>query len=120
MEAALREASEAVAAQLGPLQRELVYARALAAEMRARGHVVSVEHPVPVVYVASDGFEVPVGTERADMVVDNKAVVEAKIGAALPAAGSVQATRYCATLGIRDGFVVAFSRAGGAQTWRVC
>jgi len=120
MEATLREASGRVAAQLGPLQREVVYSRALAAELRARNHVVSVEHPVPVIYVASDGFGVPVGTERADIVVDNKTVVEAKIGAALPAAAATQAARYCATLGLHDGFVIAFSREGGAQTWRAC
>lgn len=119
MEAAVRDASVRVAEQLGPLQRELSYSRALAAELRARGHVVSVEHPVPVSYVASDGFRVPIGTERADLVVDNKMVIEAKIGAALPAAAEIQAGRYCATLGLETGFVVAFSREGGAQTWRV-
>ena len=95
MEAVVTEAVAKVVAQLGPTHREAVYQRALAAELRARGHVVALEAPVPITYVATDGFPHPVGTERADLTIDLKHVLELKVG---PADGAPQAARYAATL----------------------
>lgn len=112
MQAALQRAADLVAAQLGADHREAVYQRALAAELRATGCVVAVEAPVVVSYVASDGFSCPVAAERADMVVDGKAVVELKVGAA---DGAPQARRYARALGLAQAWVVAFRRDAAAE-----
>lgn len=72
------------------------------------GHVVGLEVPVPITYVASDGFAHPVGTERADLTVDLQYVIELKVG---PANGSFQATRYAATLKLVP-LVVNIKRTG--------
>lgn len=98
METIVNEAMAKVIGQLGPNHREAVYQRALGAELRARGHVVALEAPVPITYVASDGFPHPVGTERADLVVDLKHVIELKVGTAN---GEPQAARYAATLNLQ-------------------
>ena len=113
MDDSLAHASARVAAQLGPLQREAAYQRALAAELRAVGCVVSVEHPVVVMYTPIDGVAVPVDSLRADLVVDGKAVVECKVALTVTADAKAQARRYATTLGLTP-YVVAFRRSGGA------
>ena len=110
MEFALTDAATRVLNQLGPMHRECVYAKALAAELAARGHHVSVEHPVVVSYTASDGYACVVATERADIVVDTKVVVEVKVAHSVSDAAMLQAGRYATTLKYDVGFVVAFSR----------
>ena len=87
-----------------------MYAKALAAELAARGYHVSVEHPVVVTYTASDGYACAVATERADIVVDTKAVVEVKIADSVTDAAVMQVGRYAATLKYNVGFAIAFSR----------
>ena len=108
MEAVVNEALERVVTQLGFMHREAVYQRALGAELRARGHVVALEAPVPITYLASDGFPHPVGTERADIVVDMKYVIELKVGAAN---GEAQALRYAKTLNL-TAFTACISKTG--------
>ncbi len=111
----LEEACARVAVKLGPLHREVVYQKALAAELRAHGHCVSVEAPVPIVYTPSDGMPVIVAVERADLVVDQKLVIEVKVAATVTTDARIQAERYGAALNMVAA-VVAFGRQGG----RVC
>lgn len=108
METIVNEALARVVGQLGSNHREAVYQRALAAELRSRGHVVALEVPVPINYVATDGFPHPVGTERADLVVDLKYVIELKVGTAN---GEPQASRYAQTLQL-DAIVINIQRNG--------
>ena len=110
VEAVLRIAATRVSSQLGSLHREAVYQRALAAELRANGYVVSVEHPVPITYTDSAGHVHPLATERADLVVDNTAVIEIKVAENTSAAACDQARRYGAALSMAP-FVVTFGSA---------
>ena len=110
MEEAVDDAAQRVMNQLGPLHRECVYTRALAVELQARGMHASVEHPVPIVYKASNGYLNTIATERADIVINGSTVIEAKVGDTITDAAITQATRYAAYLGAASAYVVAFSR----------
>lgn len=68
---------------------ESVYVAALAEELTRRGHRVRREARFPVLYK-----EVRVGWHRADMLVDEKVLVEAKATEALPAYAERQVLSY--------------------------
>lgn len=59
---------------LGPGLLESVYEIVLASELKNRGYKVQREHPIPIVY---DGMRFEVGF-RADLVVEDKIIVEIK------------------------------------------
>lgn len=94
----LRAAAARVYQQLGHREREAVYQRALAAELESMKYTCVCEHPVPVVYAASDGRLTTVAHERADIAVTQpdefgKAgliVLEIKRGAGPSVAGLVK------------------------------
>jgi GxxExxY protein len=72
---------------------EPVYLRALAIELRERGHVVDREVNVPVTYKGAD-----IGWQRVDMIVDRMLVVEVKSTADLHSSARRQLQNYlCAT-----------------------
>ena len=119
MEVMIADAAQRVMNQLGPLHRECVYTRALAAELRARGLHASVEHPVPVVYEASNGFKDTVATERADIYINETSVIEAKVGDTITEAAILQAERYARALDAANAFVVVFSRQNSVCTTKI-
>lgn len=74
---------------LGPGLLETVYQAALAYELQKRGHSVSVERGIPAYY---DEVKLDLGF-RADIVVDNKVIVECKsIEALAPVHGKILLT----------------------------
>lgn len=112
MDATLEEVCSRIIRKLGPDQRECVYAKAVSVELQARGHHVTLEYPVPIFYTPSDGHPCYLGTERADIVVDNKCVLEIKIANNVTEIALTQARRYATTLALNSAYVLAFSRLG--------
>jgi len=100
----LRNSAKRVADQLGHREREAVYQRALAAEFEALGYTSECEYPVSVVYQTSDGRQITLAHERADIAVrlpSGLIIVEVKRGAQLPALvkeGLEQSRRYASHL----------------------
>jgi GxxExxY protein len=68
------DAAYRVHVTLGPGLLESVYSVALAHELKKRGLIVAIEHTIPVVY---DGVKISNGF-RADIIVENKVIVELK------------------------------------------
>ena len=68
------EISLAIHRQLGPGLLESVYEAILAHELRKRGHYVEAQEPIPIVW---DGVKLD-ESFRADLIVDEKLLVELK------------------------------------------
>lgn len=125
--------AEAAREQLGPLQRECVYQRALYEELQADNYTCSMEAPVPVVYTIERNGEpqrnITLAHERADILVHEEGrlyVIEIKRGNALEE-GFAQALRYSQNLQaaghtVAAVFSVAFPKiyktAGVLFKWR--
>ncbi|MCI0747639.1 MAG: GxxExxY protein [Verrucomicrobia subdivision 3 bacterium] len=88
---------------LGPGFLESVYQKALAHELRKAGLNVEWEKPIAVTY---DG--VPVGDVSADMLVENKVMLELKANHALAPANEVQLVNYLTATGIEIGLLLNF------------
>lgn len=97
---------------LGPGLLESVYSAALAYELKKRGLEVVIEQPIPVIYEA---VKLEVGF-RADLIVENKVVVEIKsIEAIAPVHGKILLTYLRLTnkkLGLLINFNVALLKDG--------
>ncbi|HJQ20748.1 MAG TPA: GxxExxY protein [Gemmatimonadaceae bacterium] len=100
-------ASHEVYKQLGFGFREHVYVKALERELRARGHQVSREVSVVVMY---KGHELT--TERMDMVVDDQVVVETKCTVRLEQSASRQLYNYLRATRIEVGLLLHFGVRG--------
>jgi GxxExxY protein len=88
---------------LGPGFLESVYQRALAHELRKAGLNIDYEKPIVVHY---DG--IAVGDFSADMVVENRVILEMKASQALVAAHEVQLVNYLTATGIEIGLLLNF------------
>ena len=88
---------------LGPGFLESVYQKALAHELRKAGLNVEWEKPVAVTY---DG--VPVGDFAADLLVENKVMLELKANHALSPVNEVQLVNYLTATGIEIGLLLNF------------
>ena len=88
---------------LGPGFLESVYQKALAHELRKAGLQVECEQPIAVQY---DG--VPVGEFSADMLVEDRVMLELKANQALAPANEVQLVNYLTATGIEIGLLVNF------------
>ena len=88
---------------LGPGFLESVYQKALAHELRKAGLKVECEKPITVYY---DG--VPVGDFSADMLVEDRVVLELKANQALAPANEVQLVNYLTATGIEVGLLLNF------------
>ena len=88
---------------LGPGFLESVYQKALAHELRKAGLIVEWERPIAVFY---DG--VPVGDFSADMVVENRVMLELKANHAIAPANEVQLVNYLTATGIEIGLLLNF------------
>jgi len=91
---------------LGPGSVEKVYENALSAELRTAGMSVSQQHPMKVTYKGSI-----VGEFTADLVVDDKVIVEVKAVSQLLKDHEVQLVNYLRGTGINVGLLVNFGRS---------
>ena len=82
---------------------EFVYSLAMEQELLARGHTVEREVGVPVIYKAK-----LLTTQRVDMIVDGKVVVENKAGPLLPPTARLQALSYVRSTHLEVGLVLHF------------
>lgn len=88
---------------LGPGFLESVYQKALAHELREAGLKVECEKPITVRY---DG--VVVGDFSADMLVEDRVMLELKANQALAPANEVQLVNYLTATGIEVGLLLNF------------
>jgi len=88
---------------LGPGRRENVYSRAMEAELGIRRHDVAREFSARVFYKGRE-----IATERLDMVVDGRVVVEIKAGDALPPSAVQQVYGYLRSTNLSVGLVIHF------------
>lgn len=99
------DAAYAVHVTLGPGLLESVYEMALSHELRKRGFRVERQVPIPVEY---DGQRVDEGF-RADLVVENKVVVELKSVEELHPVHPKQLLTYLRLGGFRLGLLINFN-----------
>ncbi len=90
---------------LGPGLFESVYEAIMARELEKRGLRVATQEPVPVVY---DGTRFEIGF-RADLVVENKVIVEIKSIAELTAVHKKQLLTYLRLADKRLGLLINFN-----------
>ena len=90
--------------RLGPGLLESAYRKCLAYELRARGFEVAEEQPVPVVY---DEVKLECGF-RADLVVNNRVVIELKAKSAIHPVDKAQTLSHLRLLGLRVGLLINF------------
>jgi GxxExxY protein len=98
------EAAIAVHRELGPGLLETVYEAALARELSARGLKVARQVPVPITYKGvqfDEGF-------RADLIVENKVILELKSVERVTAAHKKQVQTYLKLTGCRLGYLLNF------------
>ncbi|OGV70903.1 MAG: GxxExxY protein [Lentisphaerae bacterium RIFOXYA12_FULL_48_11] len=88
---------------LGPGFLESVYQNALAFELREAGLKVELEKDITVKY-----RDTVIGTFVADMLVDNRVVVENKAVQTLAVAHEVQLVNYLTATGIDEGLLLNF------------
>ena len=91
---------------LGPGFLESIYEKALAHELSKIGLNVVCQHPIQVTY---DG--IVVGDFFADMVIENRIIVENKAVSALVKAHEVQLVHYLTATGIEIGLLINFGAA---------
>jgi len=88
---------------LGPGFLESVYQKALRLELQRNGCRVETEKPLKVVYEG-----VVVGDFVADLLIDDRLVVELKAVQALAVAHEVQSVNYLVATGINDALLLNF------------
>ena len=122
MDLTIKASAERVIDQLGPRQREVVYAKALALELREGANMsIQVEPPIPVVYTPTNGVGVIVGVERADLMVMSPwlAIIECKIAECVTDDHAAQARRYAQNCNTADCYAVCFGRSGAVDVVQV-
>ncbi|MEA1962363.1 MAG: GxxExxY protein [Bacillota bacterium] len=82
---------------------EKVYENALAVELRKRGLTVVQQHPINVYYE-----DILVGEYCADLIIENKIVVELKAISTLTKAHEVQLVNYLKATGMQVGLLINF------------
>ena len=91
--------------QIGPGLLESVYERVMMYELEKKRFRVEQQRPVPLVY---EEIEMPVGF-RADLVVNNKVVVEVKSVEALAPVYAKQLRTYLIAMDLRLGLLINFN-----------
>lgn len=99
----MMDCAKAIRKQLGPGYPEAVYKNAMVIELRKRNLPFLTEIPINVLY---DG--IVVGSYKADIVVDNRLVLELKATNGLTISNEVQLVNYLTATGIDDGFLINF------------
>ncbi len=82
---------------------EKVYENALALELKQRGLQIEQQAPVQVYYAGQ-----PIGRYFADLLVENKVIVELKTAEAISAAHEAQLVNYLRATGIEVGLILNF------------
>lgn len=95
--------SKNIRRQLGPGYLESVYKNAMVVELRKNHLFYAIEQPIRVLY---DG--VVVGDFKADIVVENRLILELKAIQSLSVAHEVQLVNYLTSTGIDDGLLINF------------
>lgn len=99
----IKEAAYQVRLALAPGYLESVYRNALLVELRLRGLKAESECPVTVSY---KGFSV--GEFRADIIVENKVILELKACRELTQSHHIQLINYLMATGIDDGYLINY------------
>lgn len=99
-------AAHSVHKELGQGFLEKVYKNALAIELREAGVECALEVPMSVLYRG-----LVVGDYIADMVVENKIIVEAKTVSELNSVHEVQLVNYLKATGVQVGLLINFGRS---------
>lgn len=99
----MMDCAKAVRKQLGPGYLEAVYKNAMVIELRKHNLPFLTEVPLNVLY---DG--IVVGSYKADIVVDNRLVLELKATNGITISNEVQLVNYLTATGIDDGFLINF------------
>ena len=99
----IKEAAFEVRKALAPGYLESVYRNALVYELRTCGLKAVAEQPVTVVYKG-----VPVGDFRADIVVEDKVILELKVCRELSESHHVQLVNYLQATGIDYGYLINY------------
>lgn len=89
--------------QLSPGFQEVLYKRALALELQARGLKAELEHPISVFYKG-----VNIGDYFADILVENSIILEVKAVSELVAAHEVQLVNYLTATGKDFGILINY------------
>ena len=90
---------------LGPGLLESVYESVLAHELRQRGLHVDLQQPIPVIY---EGVQLEIGF-RADLIVNNKVVIEVKSVDAVTPVFAKQLRTYLRLMDKRLGLLINFN-----------
>jgi len=101
------EAAIAVHRELGPGLLEIVYETILARELETRGLTVRRQLPIPIRY---RGMEFEEGF-RADLVVNDKVIIELKSIEKVTAAHRKQIQTYLRLTGLKLGYLLNFGEA---------
>jgi GxxExxY protein len=99
------DAAYKIHTRLGPGLFESVYERVMRYELEKRGLVVVAQHPVPVVYESVHIEE----AFRADLIVQDKVIVELKSVEAVAAIHRRQLLTYLRLSGLRLGLLINFN-----------
>jgi GxxExxY protein len=99
----IREIAQSVWSALGPGYSERVYHNAIEVALRRRGVPYETERIIPVTY---DGHNV--GNVRADIIIDNKIVVEIKSVARMTEAFRIQIQKYMELTKCKEGYLINF------------
>lgn len=91
----------------GKNMREVYYKSALAWELRQRGYVVEVEKTIPALY---KGIQID-DSYRADIVVDNRVIIEVKAKGHLGEEEARQLITYLSLSGYKLGYLINFGAA---------
>lgn len=95
--------SKNIRRQLDPGYLESVYKNAMVVELRKHNLSYEVERPIRVLY-----DDIVVGDFKADIVVDNRLILELKAVQNLSVAHEVQLVNYLTSTGINDGMLINF------------
>ena len=99
----VRDVTQSVWSALGPGYSESVYHNAMEVALRKRGIPYETERIIPVSY---DGHNV--GNVRADIIIDNKIVIEIKSVSRMTEQFRIQIQKYMELTGCKEGYLVNF------------
>ena len=99
----IKDYAKEVRAHLTPGFEENVYKNALYLELKDHGFEVKTEIPIKVTYKGRE-----VGNYRADMIIEDRVIVELKAINALNTMHEIQLVNYLTATGIDDGLLINF------------
>lgn len=99
----IKDCAKEVRAHLTPGFEENVYKNALYLELKDHGLEVKTEIPIKVTYKGRE-----VGNYRADMIIEERVIVELKAINALTTMHEIQLANYLTATGIDDGLLINF------------